>query len=163
MHRIESILDGCRTGNAQKIAVQVARNAENAVIGVECATVDVRDQTASSVFRPSSDGCTSHCRHHRLLVRTPGDSRRGARNIRVFGSVARGEDNTSSNIDLLADLDAEAGGPENVQAEAITLRTAITDIPARRGRRGPLRGAGFCPSSSKVASSSSVRRMLLFS
>ncbi len=34
---------------------------------------------------------------------------RGARNVRVFGSVARGEDKPSSDIDLLVDLDADVG------------------------------------------------------
>lgn len=32
-------------------------------------------------------------------------ARRGARNVRVFGRVARGEDTGSSDIDLLVDLD----------------------------------------------------------
>ena len=35
--------------------------------------------------------------------------RRGAANVRVFGSVARGEDTTSSDIDLLVDLDEDVG------------------------------------------------------
>lgn len=33
----------------------------------------------------------------------------GARNVRVFGSVARGEDSPSSDIDLLVDLDDGVG------------------------------------------------------
>jgi predicted nucleotidyltransferase/DNA-binding XRE family transcriptional regulator len=36
-------------------------------------------------------------------------SRRGAMNVRVFGSVARGEDRESSDIDLLVDLDEDVG------------------------------------------------------
>lgn len=36
-------------------------------------------------------------------------ARRGARNVRVFGSVARGEDTESSDIDLLVDLDDGVG------------------------------------------------------
>jgi hypothetical protein len=35
--------------------------------------------------------------------------RRGATNVRVFGSVARGEDTASSDIDLLVDLDEDVG------------------------------------------------------
>ncbi|PZS39452.1 MAG: nucleotidyltransferase [Pseudonocardiales bacterium] len=35
--------------------------------------------------------------------------RRGARNVRVFGSVARGEDTDDSDIDLLVDLDIDVG------------------------------------------------------
>ena len=34
-------------------------------------------------------------------------ARRGARNLRVFGSVARGEADTASDIDLLVDLDPD--------------------------------------------------------
>ena len=31
----------------------------------------------------------------------------GARNVRLFGSVARGEDNATSDIDLLVDMDSD--------------------------------------------------------
>ena len=36
-------------------------------------------------------------------------SKRGARNVRVFGSVARGEDIATSDVDLLVDLDKGVG------------------------------------------------------
>lgn len=36
-------------------------------------------------------------------------SEHGARNVRVFGSVARGEDRPDSDVDLLVDLDADRG------------------------------------------------------
>ncbi len=42
-------------------------------------------------------------RHRRALIEIA--ARRGARNVRLFGSVARGEDTDSSDIDLLVDLD----------------------------------------------------------
>lgn len=35
--------------------------------------------------------------------------RHGARNVRLFGSVARGEDDSSSDIDLLVDLEPGRG------------------------------------------------------
>jgi predicted nucleotidyltransferase len=35
-------------------------------------------------------------------------ARRHASNVRIFGSVARGEDNNASDVDLLVDLDPEA-------------------------------------------------------
>ncbi len=35
--------------------------------------------------------------------------RRGAHNVRVFGSIARGEDRDGSDIDLLVDLDDGVG------------------------------------------------------
>ena len=36
-------------------------------------------------------------------------ARRGGRNLRVFGSVARGEDTDASDIDILVDLDSGVG------------------------------------------------------
>lgn len=46
-------------------------------------------------------------RHRRAVISTC--EQRGARNVRVFGSVARGEDNDTSDIDLLVDLDPAVG------------------------------------------------------
>ncbi|PZS25943.1 MAG: nucleotidyltransferase [Pseudonocardiales bacterium] len=46
-------------------------------------------------------------RHRRALMEIA--TRRGARNVRVFGSVARGEDTDDSDIDLLVDLDVGVG------------------------------------------------------
>lgn len=46
-------------------------------------------------------------RHRRALTTTAG--RRGATNVRVVGSVARGEDTEDSDVDLLVDLSPEVG------------------------------------------------------
>lgn len=46
-------------------------------------------------------------RHRRALIEAA--ARRGARNVRLFGSVARGEDTDTSDIDLLVDLDDGVG------------------------------------------------------
>lgn len=46
-------------------------------------------------------------RHRRAVIDTA--ARRGARDVRVFGSVARGEDTEASDIDLLVDLDDGVG------------------------------------------------------
>jgi predicted nucleotidyltransferase len=46
-------------------------------------------------------------RHRRAVIEIAG--RRGARNMRVFGSVARGEDTDTSDVDLLVDLDEGVG------------------------------------------------------
>jgi predicted nucleotidyltransferase/DNA-binding XRE family transcriptional regulator len=46
-------------------------------------------------------------RHRRAVLECA--ARRGARNVRVFGSVARGEDTETSDIDLLVDLDDGVG------------------------------------------------------
>jgi predicted nucleotidyltransferase len=47
-------------------------------------------------------------RRHRRAV-TDAAERRGVRNVRVFGSVARGEDHEGSDTDLLVDLDGGTG------------------------------------------------------
>lgn len=46
-------------------------------------------------------------RHRRAVLELA--ARRGARNARVFGSVARGEDTEASDVDLLVDLDEGVG------------------------------------------------------
>ena len=47
-------------------------------------------------------------RRHRRAVASLAE-RRGVRNVRVFGSVARGEDRDGSDIDLLVDVDDGVG------------------------------------------------------
>lgn len=46
-------------------------------------------------------------RHRRAVIACA--TRRGASNVRVFGSVARGEDTDQSDVDLLVDLDSDVG------------------------------------------------------
>ena len=61
-------------------------------------------------------------------------SARGAHNVRVFGSVARGEDTPSSDVDLLVDLDPEVGligliGLERAISELLDREVDV--VPAR--------------------------------
>ena len=46
-------------------------------------------------------------RHRRAVIDTA--TRRGASNVRVFGSVARGDESEQSDIDLLVDLGSDVG------------------------------------------------------
>ena len=46
-------------------------------------------------------------RHRRAVIDCA--ARRGASNVRVFGSVARGEDSDQSDVDLLVDLRSDVG------------------------------------------------------
>lgn len=54
----------------------------------------------------------------------------GMRDLRVFGSVARGEDQPNSDVDLLADLPSEMGllGLGRVQAELEAILDARVDL-----------------------------------
>lgn len=51
----------------------------------------------------------------------------GARNLRVFGSVARGDDRPDSDVDLLVDLDAGRG-----LLDLAELRDALADLLGER-------------------------------
>jgi|SRR5882757_233379 len=60
-------------------------------------------------------------RHRRAVLELA--AQRGARNVRVFGSVARGEDTDTSDVDLLVDID------EDVSVVALAgLRRELTEL-----------------------------------
>jgi len=70
-------------------------------------------------------------RHRRAVIELA--ERRGARNVRVFGSVARGEDTAISDIDLVVDLDDDVSliGLEGLRRElADLLRSEVDVVPA---------------------------------
>lgn len=59
----------------------------------------------------------------------------GAREIRVFGSVARGDDTESSDIDLLVDVDPDVGmfALLRMQSEAESILGRRVDLIPRSG------------------------------
>ena len=72
-------------------------------------------------------------RRRRAIVDTA--ARRGAHNVRVFGSVARAEDTADSDIDLLVDLDEGVGlvGLAGLKRElTVLLGTSVDVVPADR-------------------------------
>ena len=85
-------------------------------------------------------------------------ARHGARNIRVFGSIARGEAMAGSDVDLLVDIepDRKKPGLENISKELTELLGCRVDVAAEedlrpRVRRRALEEAiplGAAPSSS---------------
>lgn len=77
-----------------------------------------------------------HLRHHRQAV-IERSARRGAHNLRVFGSAARGEDTESSDIDLLVDLDESVSlldliGLEDELAELLGVKVEVVPASALR-------------------------------
>lgn len=67
-------------------------------------------------------------RHRRAVLDTA--ERRGARNLRVFGSAARGDDGPMSDIDLLVDLDDGVGlvGLGELQRELTEILGVNVDV-----------------------------------
>lgn len=67
-------------------------------------------------------------RHRRALTSTA--ARRGASNVRVFGSVARGEDTEDSDVDLLVDLSPDVGlvGLAGLERELAELLGRQVDV-----------------------------------
>jgi uncharacterized protein len=67
-------------------------------------------------------------RHRRAVIELA--ARRGARNTRVFGSIARGEDTDASDVDLLVDLDDGVGvtALAGLQRELAELLGADVDL-----------------------------------
>jgi uncharacterized protein len=68
-------------------------------------------------------------------------ARRGAGNLRVFGSVARGENDSDSDIDFLVDLEPgrsllDLGG---LQRDLEELLTSRIDVVSSRGLRDRVR------------------------
>lgn len=78
-------------------------------------------------------------RHRKAILAVSG--RYGARNLRVFGSVARGEDGPDSDIDLLVDLDPEVGlvALSGLQRELSTLLGRSVDIVPADGLKPGVR------------------------
>lgn len=78
-------------------------------------------------------------RHRRAIIEIAG--RRGARDVRVFGSVARGEDTESSDVDLLVDLDEGVGvvslaGLRRELAEVLGVQVdVVPDVALKPGIR----------------------------
>ena len=69
--------------------------------------VDVRPSTTLRRGLPDTPLGRRLRRRRRAVIETA--ARRGATNVRVFGSVARGEDTEQSDVDLLVDLGDDVG------------------------------------------------------
>jgi predicted nucleotidyltransferase len=88
-----------------------------------------RELELSSVAAQTGNPATSLAmlREHRAEISAAAE-RVGARNVRVFGSVARGEDTPMSDVDLLVDFPARERG----LLPLITLAEQVEQIVGRR-------------------------------
>jgi predicted nucleotidyltransferase len=68
-------------------------------------------------------------------------ARRGARNIRVFGSVARGENDAASDIDFLVDLEPDRSlfDLSGLLMDLEALLQTEVDVVTERGLRARIR------------------------
>ena len=69
--------------------------------------MDAAERVSTQTGIPAASLATLH--EHREEIRAAAE-RVGARNVRVFGSVARGEDTPESDVDLLVDFPARERG-----------------------------------------------------
>jgi hypothetical protein len=78
-------------------------------------------------------------RHRRAIVEVA--RRRGAHNVRVFGSVARGQDDSDSDIDLLVDLDPDQSlvGLAGLRRELAELLGVDVDIVPANALKAKMR------------------------
>ena len=93
--------------------------------------LELRPPVRSRLGLPSTPLGRRLRRHRRAVIELA--ERRGARNVRVFGSVARGEDTAVSDIDLVVDLDDGVSliGLEGLRRElAELLRAEVDVVPA---------------------------------
>jgi uncharacterized protein len=93
--------------------------------------LELRPQVPSQLGLPDTPLGRRLRRHRRAIIELA--ERRGAHNIRVFGSVARGEDTAGSDVDLVVDLDDGVSliGLEGMRRElAHLLRTDVDVVPA---------------------------------
>ncbi|MBS1846817.1 MAG: helix-turn-helix domain-containing protein [Actinobacteria bacterium] len=95
--------------------------------------LDTRIIDPSEHLRPLPDSLvTRRLRDHREQIIATARTHH-AHNVRVFGSVARGEAHENSDLDILVDLDAEAGLLDLVALErelAELVRVDVDVVPA---------------------------------
>ncbi|QAY71758.1 hypothetical protein ET471_05910 [Xylanimonas protaetiae] len=100
---------------------EVARLLREEPVGSPLAGDPAADRLLSVVLRDKRDEIVQAAMHH------------GARNVRLFGSVARGDDGPGSDVDLLVDLNPGVGlfalGALEVELERI-LGRKVDVVPA---------------------------------
>ena len=123
----QSVISAYESGHRQPAIPALAALVDAA--GYEL-VVDVRRQPRRLGRLSGPVGRRVRRRRHDLIAAA---AAHGVRNLRVFGSVARGEDRPDSDVDLLADLPPDLGlfelGRVEAELEAI-LGSRVDLIPA---------------------------------
>lgn len=103
-HVAQSVISAYESGRREPalstLARLVAATGQRLTVGLETAEPNVRGLPNTRLGR--------RLRQHRTALIAAAD-RHGASNVRVFGSVARGEDGPDSDVDLLVDLAPSTG------------------------------------------------------
>ena len=123
----QSVISAYESGHRQPAIPALAALVDAA--GYEL-VVDVRRQPRRLGRLSGPVGRRVRRRRHDLIAAA---AAHGVRNLRVFGSVARGEDRPDSDVDLLADLPPDLGlfGLGRVEAELEAILGSRVDlIPA---------------------------------
>ena len=121
----QSVISAYESGHRQPALPTLAALVEAA--GYEL-VIGVRSDQPQRLNRLSGPVGRRVRRRRRELVAAA--AAHGVRNLRVFGSVARGEDRPDSDVELLADLPAGMGllGLGRVEAELETIVGAQVDL-----------------------------------
>jgi hypothetical protein len=102
-HVSQSVISAYESGARQPSLPTLAR-----LIAASGFELDLRVRRSSSGLRKLRGPLGMRVRRHRQQIRRIA-SEHGLSNVRVFGSVARGEETTDSDIDLLVDIAPEVG------------------------------------------------------
>src|SRR5262249_38355953 len=131
----QSVISAYESGRRQPSMLTLAAMVEAAGFDLH---VDLR-RSRSSLHRLSGPLGRRVLGQRARLIKTAG--RYGLSNVRVFGSVARGEEDLDSDIDLLVDLPSDLGllGLGRLQHELETMLEARVDLVPAEGLKPQIR------------------------
>lgn len=139
--RVAAVTDSQRAQAGEALRAAVGRAADHGLTQAEIATAIGRSQPEVSRlikmyrarrFRPRSARGTVLHQHREQIVALAQAHK--ATNVRVFGSVVRGEDDKDSDVDLLVDLEPGADLLDIASLDvelAALLKCRVDVVPAR--------------------------------
>ena len=141
----------------------MSRRADGALLRFQCLNPAISPRIRTYLSRPPQSGGRSRPRsgrrsarigpHERALARhrsrvIAAGRRHGARNLRVFGSIARGQERDESDVDLLVDLEPTSGSASRTSARPDRARV----LPDRDDSHPRAGRARHPPAQSKTSS-----------